>query len=51
MSERETKEKTLVDSRLFRAGLVVAAAGWLINSAAFLNIGLVAIGGAWATKK
>jgi len=44
------ENESLLDSRLFKVGATVAVVGWLINSAAFLNIGIVAMSGAWVAK-
>jgi len=46
----QQENESLWRSGLFKVGVVAVAVGWLINSAAFLNIGIVAMGGAWAMK-
>ncbi len=45
------ENKSVWDSRFFKAGAVAVAVGVLINSAVFLGIGAVAMGGAWAANK
>ena len=46
----QQENESLWKSRLFKAGAVAAAVGMLINSATFLGIGAVAMGGAWTMK-
>lgn len=46
----QQENESLLKSRVFKGGLVLAIAGLVASSAALLTIGFGAMGGAWAMK-
>jgi len=45
------EDQSLLNSRLFKIGLVTAAVGAIIKAAELITVGVVAVGGAWALWK
>ncbi|MCR4324779.1 MAG: hypothetical protein NUV69_03790 [Candidatus Curtissbacteria bacterium] len=53
MTERQAsaERKTVWDSRLFKAGAVLAVAGAGLGIAVFMSVGVVSMGAGWALMK
>ena len=45
------EDQSLLNSRLFKIGLVTAAVGAIVKAAELITVGVVAVGGAWALWK